>query len=89
MFPAFQTDSTRVVLDKLFVNGERHDSLTTLPFLDRITLKHTQSHFSFDVTAFDYSKSQSITYRYRLEGFDLKKSQKIWKDNTKWNLTIY
>ncbi len=70
MIPAFQTDNTRVVLDKLFVNGERHDSLTTLPYLNRITLKHTQSHFSFDVTAFDYSKSQNITYRYRLEGFD-------------------
>jgi AraC-like DNA-binding protein len=70
MFPAFQADSTRVVLDKLFVNGERHDSLTTLPYLDQVTLKHTQSHFSFDVTAFDYSRSQNITYRYRLEGFD-------------------
>ena len=70
MFPDFSTDCTTVVLDKVFVNGARHDSLTTLPYLNHLTLKHTQSHFSFDVAAFDYSKSQTATYRYKLEGFD-------------------
>lgn len=38
--------------------------------LEEVTLKHDQNFFRIQISALDYLKSESIVYRYKLEGID-------------------
>ena len=74
-FPPIRKERPSVVPDKFFVNGERIDTLTTLPFLKKVLLKHDQNNFSIETATFNYTCAEYTLYQYRLTGFD-----KVWKE---------
>lgn len=59
------------------VNNRDVRSFVTSPILDRsvsyvdhVELKHDQNMFTLEFAALNYISPQSVTYRYKLEGFD-------------------
>lgn len=73
-FPPIRKETPMIVPDKFFVNGERIDTLKTLPYLDKINLRHNQNNFSIETATFNYTGAEYTLYQYRLAGFE-----KEWK----------
>ena len=60
----------QISLDKLYVNGERMDRDSTLPYSTAVILNHTQSNLSFEVTDYDYTKTAQTSFWHKLDGYD-------------------
>lgn len=69
-FPDVRTETMAIVPDKIFVNGKRTDLPVTLPFVERIMLRHDQNNFSIETATFNYTRAQYTSYKYRLKGFN-------------------
>ncbi|MGC9150984.1 MAG: two-component regulator propeller domain-containing protein [Microbacter sp.] len=61
--------------------GVKLDS--AIEFADKITLSHSDNVFSIQFDALEYTHPQSITYQYKMEGFD-----KDWKITDAYNRTV-
>lgn len=56
---------------------------TAIAFADKITLRHSDNVFSIQFDALEYTHPQSITYQYKMVGFD-----KDWKTTDAYNRTV-
>lgn len=69
------------VLPKIFITQKR---LFFNPFLNKTRFKYNQNHLTFDYTAIWLKSSDNLTYRYKLEGYDLD-----WSMQTNLRMVTY
>jgi signal transduction histidine kinase/ligand-binding sensor domain-containing protein/DNA-binding response OmpR family regulator len=56
---------------------------SAIPFADKVTLTHNDNVFSIQFDALEFTNPQSITYKYKMEGFD-----KDWKITDAYNRIV-
>ena len=60
----------RTVIVDLVTDNQPYAGDTAITSLDRLELTHDQNAFTIEYAALNYLRRGSISYRYRLEGFD-------------------
>ena len=60
----------RTYILNLFIENHPYQDSTAMPFARHVRLKHDQNTFAVEFAALNYEAHGSLSYRYRLEGYD-------------------